>query len=250
MGSRRLNQYIRSIQLNREAVTSFAEYPFNLAAIKNLDILSFHPQVTFIVGENGSGKSTILESIAVAYGFNAEGGTKNFNFSSRATHSELNRYIRLSKGLKRPEDGFFLRAESFYNLATNIDELDSGPSFGPPLIDFYGGRSLHEQSHGESFFAVFQNKFRGEGIYILDEPEAALSPSRQMSMITRIHELVQQGSQFIIATHSPIIMAYPHARIYQIRDGLEVVNYEETEHYQIMRAFLNNKQKMLDILME
>ncbi|MHB8076870.1 AAA family ATPase [Desulfosporosinus fructosivorans] len=250
MGSRRLQQYIRSIELNRAEVPSFTEYPFNLAAIRNLETLSFHPKVTFIVGENGSGKSTILESIAVSYGFNAEGGTKNFNFSSRATHSDLNKYIRLVRGLKRPEDGFFLRAESFYNLATNIDQLDSEPSSGPPLINFYGGRSLHEQSHGESFFAVFQHKFRGNGIYILDEPEVALSPSRQMSMITRIHELVQQGSQFIIATHSPIIMAYPHARIYQIQEGFEVVKYEETEHYQIMRAFINNTQKMLDILME
>ncbi|HBV85831.1 MAG TPA: AAA family ATPase [Desulfosporosinus sp.] len=250
MGSRRTNQYIRSIELNREAVPSFTEYPFNLAAIRNLESLAFHPQVTFIVGENGSGKSTILESIAVAYGFNAEGGTKNFNFSSRATHSELNKHIRLIKGLKRPEDGFFLRAESFYNLASNIDELDSEQSFGPPLIDSYGGKSLHEQSHGESFFAVFQNKFRGNGLYILDEPEAALSPSRQMSMITRMHELVQQGSQFIIATHSPIIMAYPHAQIYEIQEGLERITYEGTEHYQIMRAFLNNTQKMLDILLD
>lgn len=250
MEPKRLAQYIRSIQLKRAEVPSFAEYPFNLAAIRNLETLAFHPEVTFIVGENGSGKSTILESIAVAYGFNAEGGTKNFNFSSRVTHSDLNKYIRLIKGLKRPEDGFFLRAESFYNLATNIDQLDAEPSFGPPLIDCYGGRSLHEQSHGESFFAVFQNKFRGNGIYILDEPEAALSPSRQMSMIARIHELVQQGSQFIIATHSPIIMAYPRAQIYQIQEGLEIVKYEETEHYQIMRAFINNTQKMLDILME
>jgi predicted ATPase len=113
-------------------------------------------------------------------------------------------------------------------------------SFGPPLIDSYGGRSLHEQSHGESFFAVFLNKFSGEGIYILDEPEAALSPSRQMSMLTRMHELVGEGSQFIIATHSPIIMAYPDARIYQIDEGLEQVNYEDTEHYQVMHSFLNN----------
>ncbi|SHH61311.1 AAA family ATPase [Desulfosporosinus lacus] len=250
MGSRRSDQFIRSIELSRDTVPSFTEYPFNLAAIKNLESLSFHPQVTFIVGENGSGKSTVLESIAVAYGFNAEGGTKNFNFSSRATHSHLNRYIKLIKGLRKPEDGFFLRAESFYNLATNIDKLDSEPSFGPPLIDSYGGQSLHEQSHGESFFAVFQNKFRGKGLYILDEPEAALSPSRQMSMIVRIHELVQQGSQFIIATHSPIIMAYPQARIYEIQEGFKIVEYEGTEHYQIMRAFINNTQKMLDILME
>ncbi|MCO1601147.1 AAA family ATPase [Desulfosporosinus nitroreducens] len=250
MGAKRSDQFIRSVELNRDTVPSFAKYPFNLAAIKNLESLSFHPQVTFIVGENGSGKSTVLESIAVAYGFNAEGGTKNFNFSSRATHSDLNRYIKLIKGLKKPEDGFFLRAESFYNLATNIDKLDSEPSFGPPLIDSYGGQSLHEQSHGESFFAVFQNKFRGKGLYILDEPEAALSPSRQMSMIVRIHELVQQGSQFIIATHSPIIMAYPQARIYEIQEGFKIVEYEGTEHYQIMRAFINNTQKMLDILME
>lgn len=202
------------------------------------------------MGENGSGKSTILEAIAVAYGFNPEGGTRNFNFSSRATHSELNQYLRLVKGLSRPKDGFFLRAESFYNLATNIDELDVEPAFGPRVIDSYGGRSLHEQSHGESFFAVFQNKFQGQGIYILDEPEAALSPTRQMSVLARIHELVQQGSQFIIATHSPIILAYPLAGIYQIQDGIEVVNYEETEHYRIMRAFMNNRQKMLNILLD
>lgn len=250
MGARRSDQYIRSIELKRAAVPSFSEYPFNLAAIRNLDSLTFHPQVTFIVGENGSGKSTILESIAVAYGFNPEGGTKNFNFSSRATHSDLNKFVKLIKGLRRPEDGFFLRAESFYNLATNIDQLDEEVSFRPPLINYYGGRSLHEQSHGESFFAVFQNKFRGNGLYILDEPEAALSPSRQMSMIVRIHELVQQGSQFIIATHSPIIMAYPHAQIYQIEEGFNTVKYEETENYQVMKAFINNTKKMLDILME
>lgn len=249
MESRRANQFVRSIELNRAAVPSFSDYPFNLAAIRNLESLAFHPQVTFIVGENGSGKSTILESIAVAYGFNPEGGTKNFNFSSRTTHSDLNKYIKLIKGLKRPDDGFFLRAESFYNFATNIEKLDAEFA-GPPLIDFYGGRSLHEQSHGESFFAVFQNKFRGKSLYILDEPEAALSPSRQMSMIVRMHELVQQGSQFIIATHSPIVMAYPYARIYEIQDDIKAVEYEATEHYQVMRAFVNNTQKMLNLLLD
>jgi len=237
-----LSQYIRYIELDRERVPTFSKYPFNLPAIKNLETLAFHPQVTFIIGENGSGKSTILESIAVALGFNAEGGTKNFNFSSQATHSELNHYIRIIKGIKKPRDGFFLRAESFYNFATSVEELD--------LNHVYGGRSLHEQSHGESFFAVFQNKFCGQSIYILDEPEAALSPSRQMSMLTMIHELVREGSQFIIATHSPIIMAYPNAVIYQIQEGFEKVNYEATEHYQIMRSFLNNTKKMLDILLE
>lgn len=250
MGSNSFGEYIRYIELDRDKVPSFSEYPFNLPAIKNLDTLSFHPKVTFIVGENGSGKSTILESIAVKFGFNAEGGTRNFNFSSRATHSDLNQYIKVVKGTKRPQDGFFFRAESFYNFATNIDELDSEISFGPPLINSYGGRSLHEQSHGESFFAVFLNKFGGKSIYILDEPEAALSPSRQMSMLTRMHELVGEGSQFIIATHSPIIMAYPNARIYQINEGFEQVNYKDTEHYQVMHSFLNNTQKMLDILLE
>lgn len=244
------NKYIRSLILNRETVPSFKKYPFCLPVINKLHKLDFHPNVTFIVGENGTGKSTILEAIAVAYGFNAEGGTKNFNFSTKDTHSELNKYIRLVKGIKRPQDGFYLRAESFYNVATNIDELDSDLSFGPPLIDSYGGRSLHEQSHGESFFAVFLNRFGGNGIYILDEPEAALSPTRQMSMITRMHELVKQGSQFIIATHSPILMAYPEARIYQVKEDIEIVEYEDTEHYQITRTFLNNTQKMLDILMD
>lgn len=250
MGTNSFVQYIKYIELDRDKVPSFSEYPFNLPAVRNLNTLSFHPKVTFIVGENGSGKSTILESIAVEFGFNAEGGTRNFNFTSRATHSDLNQYIKVVKGTKRPKDGFFFRAESFYNFATNIDDLDSEMSFGPPLINSYGGRSLHEQSHGESFFAVFLNKFSGEGIYILDEPEAALSPSRQMSMLSRMHELVGEGSQFIIATHSPIVMAYPDARIYQIDEGFEQVNYEDTEHYQVMHSFLNNTQKMLKILLE
>ncbi|HEX7712710.1 MAG TPA: AAA family ATPase [Bacillota bacterium] len=246
----KFDQYIRSIELNRAGVPSFREYPFALPAVRNLDALPFHPKVTFFVGENGSGKSTILEAIAVAYGFNAEGGTRNFNFSSRATHSELNQYLKLIKGVKRPRDGFFLRAESFYNMATNIDDMDAEPSGAPPVIDSYGGRSLHEQSHGESFFAVFQNRFGGRGLYILDEPEAALSPSRQMAILSRMHELVSQDSQFIIATHSPIIMAYPDAWIYQIREEIKLVKYEETENYRITKAFLNDTRKMLEILME
>lgn len=244
-----MNQYIRSMEMKREEVPSFTQYPFCLPAIRGLSELHFHPKVTFIVGENGSGKSTVLEAIAVVYGFNPEGGTKNFNFSSRETHSELNNYIRLVKGVKKPRDGFFLRAESFYNVATNIDDLDAEVR-EYRLIDSYGGTSLHEQSHGESFFSVFIHRFGGKGIYILDEPEAALSPSRQLSMITRIHELVRQDSQFIIATHSPIIMAYPDSAIYQIDEGFKKVKYEETEHFQVMHSFLNHTQKMLEILME
>ncbi len=242
------SQYLRSIRLNREKMHSFSEYPFCLPAVQNLQTLAFHPNVTFLVGENGTGKSTILEAIAVAYGFNPEGGTKNFNFTSCNTHSALHDYLKIVKGVKRPKDGFFLRAESFYNLASNIDELDKEPAEEAKIIDSYGGVSLHEQSHGESFFAVFLHKFRGQGLYILDEPEAALSPSRQMAMLARMHELVEKESQFIIATHSPIIMAYPDAVILQVEEGFKSVGYKETEHYQVMQTFLNNTERMLDIL--
>lgn len=238
-------QYLRSIELRRDKIESFSKYPFCLSAIKNLRNLEFHPKVTFIVGENGTGKSTILEAIATAYGFNPEGGTKNFNFSSRDTHSELQQYIRLIKGIVMPKDGFFLRAESFYNFASNVDDLDREK---PGLLNSYGGASLHKQSHGESFFSVFMNRFSGKGVYILDEPEAALSPSRQMAMISRMHDLIEAGSQFIIATHSPIIMSYPDAVIYEINNEIKAVNYEETEHYQVMKSFINNTQGMLDIL--
>ena len=247
-----MDQYVRSIELNKDKIPSSGQYPFNLPAITALGSLRFHPKVTFIVGENCSGKSTLLEAIAVAYGFNPEGGTKNFNFSSSDTHSELYNFIRLSKGVLRPRDGFFLRAESFYNVATNIDELDAQSSSEKRrLIDSYGGISLHKQSHGESFLSLFLNRFGGKGLYILDEPEAALSPSRQMSMLSRMHQLIKSDSQFIIATHSPIIMAYPDSIIYQIKDGgFEAVKYEDTDHYKDTRAFISNPQKMLDILME
>ncbi|OAA91954.1 AAA family ATPase [Clostridium ljungdahlii] len=240
-----INQYLRSIELRRDKIKSFSTYPFCLPVIKNLSSLKFHPKVTFIVGENGTGKSTILEAVAVLSGFNAEGGTKNFNFATCDTHSELYNYIRLIKGIRTPKDGFFLRAESFYNLATNIDDLEKQT---PGLLSYYGGRSLHKQSHGESFFSVFINRFSGKGLYILDEPEAALSPSRQMAMISKMHELIEKDSQFIIATHSPIIMAYPDAVIYEIKDSIKKVIYEETENYQVMKSFLNNTDKMMDIL--
>lgn len=239
------NQFLRSIELKRNNIESFSRYPYCLPVIKNLTSLEFHPKVTFIVGENGTGKSTILEAIATAFGFNPEGGTINFNFTSMDTHSELYNNIKLIKGVKKPENGFFLRAESFYNLATNIDELDRE---APGLISSYGGKSLHNQSHGESFFSVLMNRFGSKGLYILDEPEAALSPARQMAMISRIHKLVEEKSQFIIATHSPIIMAYPDSIIYEIKDNIEVREYEDTEHYQLMKSFINNTDKMIDIL--
>ena len=204
--------------------------------------------VTFLVGENGSGKSTLLEAIAVACGFNAEGGTRNFTFSTRATHSELGEYITVARR-RYPRDGFFLRAESFYNVATNIDEMDEEFSYGPKVIESYGGVSLHRQSHGESFLALVQNRFGGNGLYLLDEPEAALSPTRQLTLLGEMHQLVHRDSQFIVATHSPILMAYPGARIYQLSEsGIEPVQYRETEHYQLTRRFLEDPERMLRYL--
>lgn len=238
--------YVLRIKLLREKIASFEQYPFSLPVVSQLDSLELHPGVTFLVGENGSGKSTLLEAIAVAWGFNPEGGTKNFRFGTRASHSVLHEYLRLVKSVKRPRDGFFLRAESLFNLATEIEHLDDAPSFGPPIIDSYGHRSLHEQSHGESFLAVMVHRFGGHGFYVLDEPEAALSPTRQLAMISRVHQLVRERSQFVIATHSPILMAYPNAWIYQISaNGIDRVPYSETEHYLVAKRFLNNPSNEL-----
>lgn len=245
------SQFLQRMTLRRDTVDSYDRYPFCLPAVRSLDQLDFHPKVTFFVGENGSGKSTLLEAIAVSLGFNAEGGSKNFNFGTRRSHSKLHEHLRIAKGFKRPRTGFFLRAESFFNVATEIENLDAEPSFGPPVINSYGGRSLHEQSHGESFLALLTERFGGQGLYILDEPEAALSPQRQLAVLSRIHDLVRDGSQFVIATHSPLLMAYPDACIYQCSaDGVVPVAYEDTEHFRVTRDFLMNPQRMLRGLLE
>jgi predicted ATPase len=237
-----VNQFIRKIALREDKIESFDEYPYSLPAIKNFSTLTLHPKVTYIIGENGTGKSTFLEAIAVAWGINAEGGTQNFNFSTHATHSDLHDKLTLVKGSKRPDLSFFLRAESFYNLATNIDEIGA--------IQSYGGKSLHEQSHGESFFSVIMNRFRGNGLYILDEPEAALSPAKQLALLVRMDELIKKNAQFIIATHSPIVMAYPDSLLYELNNGVfEAVKCEETEHFKVMKSFIDNPKRMLDILL-
>jgi len=215
-------QYVKTVSLLHDRIAATEKYPFSLPAVKSLDELPLHPKVTFIVGENGSGKSTLLEAIAVAYGFNPEGGSRNFSFSTRESHSMLHEYLRIARGVRRARDGFFLRAESYFNLGTEIEELDKEPAGGSRIINSYGGRSLHEQSHGESFLALLMNRFGRNGFYILDEPEAALSPQRQLAVIARLHDLVAQDSQFLIATHSPILMAYPDAWIYEITpEGLQ-----------------------------
>lgn len=234
--------YIRAIRLSAPPPES--SYLARLPAVKSLGEgeLCFNAPVTFLVGENGTGKSTLLEAVAVAAGFNAEGGTRNFNFSTAHTESELHEYLTLVRG-RYPRDGFFLRAESFYNVASNIDEMD--------VIASYGGVSLHEQSHGESFLALVQNRFGGEGLYILDEPEAALSPSRMLTLMCEMDRLVKADSQLIIATHSPILMAFPGAELFELSErGIRPVEYRETEHYQLTRRFLENPERMLHYLFE
>ncbi len=239
-------KYISEIRL--ENSIDSRSYLSKLPIIKYLErtkSIELMKNVTFFVGENGTGKSTLLEAIAVAYGFNPEGGTRNFNFTTNDTHSELWKNLRLVKR-GYPQDGFFLRAESLYNVATNIDELDEIPSYGGKIISSYGGVSLHDQSHGESFLAIVKNRFGGKGLYILDEPEAALSPMKLLSLMARMNDLVKHDSQFIIATHSPILMAFPNAEILEFSEaGIESVDYKETEHYRITKSFLDDPERML-----
>ena len=219
--------------------------------LKQLERLPITKRVTFLVGENGVGKSTILEALAVHQGFNPEGGSINFRFSTNDSHSELHRYLRVTRGTGVRKDGFFLRAESFYNVASSIDEMDEVAAAAPPVIDSYGGVSLHRQSHGESFMALVEHRFGGQGLYILDEPEAALSPARLLELMCHIRELERQGSQFIISTHSPILMAYPGAEVlYLTKTGIRSVSYRETEHYQLSRRFLENPERMLQQLFD
>lgn len=231
--------YLKEVKLRESSPTGnyWNVLPFYLDLLKGKRI-SFESSVTFLIGENGCGKSTLLESIAISMGYNAEGGSKNFNFSTRNTASGLVDEIIIARCLHE-RDGFFLRAESLYNLATNIEDLHIN-------LDGYGGKSLHNQSHGESFLSLIQNRFRGNGLYILDEPEAALSPMRQLTLLVEINELAKnKNSQFIIATHSPILLSLPYAKIYCLDTGINEISYKETEHYQTLKEFLNNPERYL-----
>lgn len=237
------NQYIVSVELLKDKIENENEYPFNLPIVKMVDKIELHPNVTFLTWDNGTGKSTLLEAIAIEYWFNPEGGSKNFNFSTQDSHSELSNIIRSAKWIKRPKDSYFLRAESFYNLATNIDEIEKEYWW---ILNSYWDKSLHEQSHGESFFSLFKHRLGWKGLYIFDEPEAALSPERQLALLVRINELVEDDSQFIIITHSPIILAYPKAKILQIsKDWLEEVSYKDSNNYQLYKMFIENPEYMI-----
>ena len=242
--------YVNKIFLSKEIPSG--NYLKRLPVISNLKKiggLELTKPVTIFVGENGVGKSTLIEGLAVAMGFNAEGGSLNFSFSTKESHSNLHEYITVSRGWRKQKDSFFLRAESFYNVASNIDDLDNGPG-GPPIILSYGGLSLHEQSHGESFMALVENRFFGNGLYILDEPEAALSPMRLMELICYIKKLVDNNSQFIISTHSPILMTFPDAEVIEItQEEIKLVDYKETEHFLITKRFMDSPEQMIKYLL-
>lgn len=232
--------YLRSVELMSAKIENREQYPFDIPAIRSLERLELTNNVTFFVGENGSGKSTLLEGIAHQCGFNTAGGGRNNTYETHASESSLGNYLRLA-WLPKITNGFFMRSESFYQFASHVDEM-------PESLQYYGGRSLHEQSHGESFLNLFVNRFSSKGIYLLDEPEAALSPARQLSLLRILHDL-SGTSQFIIATHSPILLGYPGAEILSFDDShIQEVTYEDTDHYQITRSFLENRDRMLNEL--
>jgi len=233
--------YLQTVAVRADAAIDPGQYPYNIPAIRELGTLALHPDVTFFVGENGAGKSTLLEGIALALGFSREGGTKNFNVATAQSESPLHEVLKLAHGFRKPADGYFLRAESFYNVATYMDTTG--------YLGTYGGKSLHARSHGEAFMTLLTHKFRGKGLYLLDEPEAALSPNRQLAALRLIRELVADSSQFIIATHSPILLAYPGAKILHFDgDGIAEIAYEDTEHYALTRDFLNHYPRRLEQL--
>lgn len=228
--------YIERVLLDPGKVYDPEHYAFKLPAMRGFSALDLHPRVTFFVGENGSGKSTMLEAIAIANGLNPEGGSRNLQFATRDSHSELYKSLRMRRYHALVPDAWFLRAESLFNAATQIDEVAG--------VRDYGGKSLHEQSHGEAFMSLIENRF-GQGLYFLDEPEAALSPQRQLEFLVLLEGLVKQDSQFVIATHSPIIMAYPDAQILAFgENGIQPIAYEETEHYRVTKTFLDSPERM------
>jgi len=244
---------LKKITLLRDRLPDFEGYPFCVPTIRGLEELNLHSRICFFAGENGTGKSTLLEAIAVHYGFGREGGTRNFtNNTTESNHSidPLVKALRLSFD-KRTGAGFFLRAESWFNAVSYMDNLDKEPSESPPISSFYGGQSLHSRSHGETFFTVLELKFQRNGLFLLDEPEAALSPQRQLAFLVLLHDVLKKykDAQFIISTHSPILLGYPDAQIVSFDDGsLHEIPYEQTPPMQIVRRFVNHRNSFLDEL--
>ena len=230
------SQLINGVMIDWDKI-SRESYLREIPAISGIEHIAFTHPVTFFVGENGSGKSTLLEAIAIAYGFNPEGGTRNYSFSTYDSHSELCSAVRLSRGVRRAAYGYFLRAESFYNVASKEEEYSRGPGGRP--------QHFHEKSHGESFLALAQNSFRANGLYLLDEPEAALSPQRQLTLLVEINRCMKEGAQFIIATHSPILLALPGAEILSFDGPIHPCTYEETDSYQVTSMFINSREQIL-----
>ena len=234
--------FLQQIRINWDQIEQ-KSYLRGIDAIREVEQIPLTNPVTFFVGENGSGKSTLLEAVAIASGFNPEGGTRNYSFSTYDSHSELCDAVRLTRGVRRAGWGYYLRAESFYNVATKEDEYSRGPGGVP--------QHYHEKSHGESFLQLAQNSFRPGGFYLLDEPEAALSPQRQLTLLMEISRCAKGGAQFIIATHSPILLGLPGAQILTFDDGpIHPCEYEDTDSYQVMSAFINHREQLLRRLLD
>lgn len=239
--------FLKQINIDHGLIDS-TSYLRNIPAVMQTERINFKSNITFFAGENGTGKSTVLEAIAVAYGFSAEGGTLNYTFSTYDSHSDLHKALKISKGIRRPSFSYFLRAESFYNVATKTEEYRDKPV--SVYYSKYGGKSFHSQSHGESFFSLM-SAFSPDGFYILDEPEAALSPQKQLALLCEIHSLAKQGAQFIIASHSPILLGIPDAQILSFDWGKIVpCEYTETESYKVTELFIKNREHILKYLLE
>lgn len=239
--------FLRSVALRAPAAGEPRRgHPWELAVVTAMERapLALDPAVTFLVGENGSGKSTLIEALAVAVGMNPEGGSSNFGFSTREEAHPLGDALRVVRGIRRPRTDFFLRAESLFNAATYLDGL------GPTALDAYGGASLHAQSHGESFLAVTLSRFGPDGLYLLDEPEAALSAQNCLTLMRRMHELVAAGAQFVVATHSPLLLAYPGATIYELSPGgIESIAYDDAAPVRLTRGFLQAPEAFVQRLL-
>lgn len=235
------HQFIQSVLFDWDKISD-ESYLTNIEALYMVKKIDFMKPITLFVGENGSGKSTLLEAIAVAHGFNPEGGTKNYCFSTHDTHSELCNAITIAKGYRKEKWGYFLRAESFYNVATQEEEY---ADFAHPSEEY------HNRSHGESFLKMVQNNIQPNGLYFLDEPEAALSPQRQLTLLAEIYRCASDGAQFIIATHSPILLGIPNAEIFSFDNGkIHTCRYEETESYKVTELFINNRKRLLENLLD